>query len=261
MIKNNHHTPLSTRLFSTLPFWALNVKHYLNVLEQRTEISKDMKNKTGIYCWYNNINGNFYIGSATDLRNRINDYFQPSYYKDKKNLIIIRAILKYGIGNFSLIILEYTTVENLLEREQHWLDKLNPEYNTLERAGNSQGYKQTPENILDISKKALGRKHSELVRLRMSQDRKGANNSFFGKDHSLETKEKLRLIALNREKSHKPGICVKVTDILNSHVTEYTSIREAAKALDTNISTLISREKRKSIKPFRNRYKIDILRK
>lgn len=127
--------PFELDYLGTLPSWALNSKSYLNVLDQRAQISLDLNGKTGIYCWYNNSNGNFYIGSAKNLRNRINDYFQPSYYKDKKNLIIIRAILKYGLGNFTLIILEYTSIENILNREQYWLDLLNPEYNILDQAG------------------------------------------------------------------------------------------------------------------------------
>lgn len=94
----------------------------------------------------------------------------------------------------------------------------------------------------------------------MSESRKGINNSFFGITHSEESKSKMSLIALNRIKHPKPGNNVKVTDIIENTITEYKPIRETAKALNTNISTLISREKRGMIKPYKNRYIIEIIR-
>lgn len=49
------------------------------------------------------------------------------------------------MGNFKLIILEITEKENTLEREQYYLDKYEPEYNTLSLANSSLGFKHTPE--------------------------------------------------------------------------------------------------------------------
>ena len=40
----------------------------------------------------------------------------------KSNRPIDRALLKYGFSRFSLYILEYCTSENVLEREQYYLD-------------------------------------------------------------------------------------------------------------------------------------------
>lgn len=245
----------------TLPAWVLNSPQlYLNVLEQRIKISADLKGKSGVYCWYNLLNGNYYIGSAIDLRNRINDYFQQSYFRDKSNLIIIRSILKYGLGNFSLIILEYSSQENLISREQYWLDLLNPEYNILEKAGSSLGYKHSLESIDKLSRLALRRKHSDEVRQAMSKTRKGEGNSFYGRTHSEETRAKLREIALKRDKAPRAGKLVKVTDLIDNVVTEYPSMREAAKALNTHLSTLWRKDKKGNTKPYKGRYIISILR-
>jgi group I intron endonuclease len=225
---------------------------------QRGEMFKELKAKSGIYCWVNMINGKYYIGSGIDLNNRINDYFQESYYKSKSDLIIVRAILKYGLGNFALVILEFTDKDELLSREQHFLDTLEPEYNTLDVAGNSQGYNHTPESIAKMTKLALGRNHSDEVRKAMSENRMGENNPFFGKNHSEETIAKLKEIALNRDKDHNPGFVLEVLDLENNLTMEYKSIREAA--LDTNLSTLVSRNKRGTIKPYKGRYIINIKR-
>jgi group I intron endonuclease len=77
-------------------------------------MSKQLRGQSGIYCWINLLNGKYYIGSAVDLGNRVNDYFQDSYYKSRTNTIIVRAILKYGIGNFALVILDFVDKEDLL---------------------------------------------------------------------------------------------------------------------------------------------------
>lgn len=55
------------------------------------------------------------------------------------------ALLKYGYSNFSLFILEYCEPNNCLIREQYYLDTLLPEYNILQKAGSSLGYKHTDE--------------------------------------------------------------------------------------------------------------------
>lgn len=236
--------------------------YYLNPLNKRQDICKDLKNKSGIYCWFNNLNGKFYIGSGISLQNRINDYFQPSYLLKKSNLIIVRSIIKYGMDNFILIILEEceSNTENLLEREQFYLDKFKPDYNILTIAGNSLGYQHSKESIEKIRQKALGRKHSLIVRKLMSENRKGENSSFFGKKHSEESLEKLRSVQRNRLKDPRTGYKVTITDIISNNTITFDSIRKAAKYLETNPSTLLSREKRSTIKPYKRRYNILIER-
>jgi len=84
--------------------------------------------------------------------------------------------------------LEYCEKSELNEREQYYLDNLEPDYNILKTAGSFLGYTLTDEDKEKISKalkgikrredtkelmrqKALGRKHSENVLLKMSTQR------------------------------------------------------------------------------------------
>lgn len=175
-------------------------------------------------------------------------------------MIIVKAILKYGLGNFALVILEFTKTNELLSREQYYLDSLNPEYNILSIAGNSQGYKHTPESLEKIATAALGRKHSEEVRKAMSSSRMGENNSMFGKRLSEVTRAKMSESAKNRLKPNKPSLIVEVLDLEKNTTTEYISIREAAKGLNTHLSTLLRREKTTNPKPYKGRYIINIKR-
>jgi len=109
---------------------------YLNPLSQRKEISARLNKKYGVYCWVNKVNGNKYVGSSTNIYKRLSDYFKASYYLRCKNLVIAKAIIKYGLINFALIILEIVHPDDTITAEQSWMDKLKPEYNVAKIAAN-----------------------------------------------------------------------------------------------------------------------------
>ena len=60
-----------------------------------------------------------------------------SYLREKNNLIIVRALSHYKMNSFSLFILEITDKENVLNREQYYLDEFKPVYNILTKVYNS----------------------------------------------------------------------------------------------------------------------------
>ena len=110
----------------------------------------------------------------------------------------------------------------------------------------------------------LNRTHTEEIKRLMSDNRKGINNSFFGKTHNSETIEKLKEIASQRKYKPVSGLEVEITDIVTKVTTVYTSIRGAAFAIDSNIKTILRREKSQIEKgintPYRKRYIINIKR-
>jgi group I intron endonuclease len=59
--------------------------------------------------------------------------------------MIYRSILKYGYANFSVEIIEYCTPEKAIEREQYYLDLIQPGYNILTKAGSLLGFKHSEE--------------------------------------------------------------------------------------------------------------------
>lgn len=88
-------------------------------------------NKSGIYLWYNRINGHSYVGQSKNLGDtksgRLVNYYKQSYLNSKRgDSLIRRALLKYGHENFSLIILEYCSIESLDNREQYWINCFRP---------------------------------------------------------------------------------------------------------------------------------------
>jgi group I intron endonuclease len=56
-------------------------------------------------------------------------------------MIIYKYLLKYSYSNFKLEILEFFEKENVINREQYYIDLFKPEYNVLKKAGSSFGYK------------------------------------------------------------------------------------------------------------------------
>lgn len=119
---------------------------YANPEQDKVNILADNRNKTGIYSWINNLNGNTYVGSSINLTVRFYTYYSIRCLA-KSNRPIERALLKYGYFRFSLEILEYCCPDNLLKREQYYLDTIKPEYNIVERAGSSLGYKHTDKSL------------------------------------------------------------------------------------------------------------------
>ncbi len=69
----------------------------------------------------------------------------------KDNMLINKALLKYGYSNFKLEILEYCDKYNSIKREQFYINLINPNYNILKKAGSALGYKHTEEAKKKIS--------------------------------------------------------------------------------------------------------------
>jgi group I intron endonuclease len=124
---------------------------YNNPVESRNIIKKDLFNKSGIYMWYNNVNGKCYIESGVNLYKIISNYYQNAYLK--RSYPIVNAIKKYGLNSFTLIILEIIEKRKddsnsrllRLNREDYYLLTYLPEYNILEKGTSSLNYKHTIE--------------------------------------------------------------------------------------------------------------------
>jgi len=246
------------------PIYSHAIKVYEDPINQRDLIRKENNGKIGIYSWVNKETGSFYIGSGDPIYLRISDYYQAWYYLSHSNLYIVRALFKYGMENFSLVILEYCKSDNLIEYEQKWIDLLKPKYNINPTAGNTKGYKHTIETIEKMREVALGRKHTEEVKELMSKSRTGKDNYFYGKKHSEKSLALIKDAAMRRIKHPVPGIEVEITNIETKETTVYESIRKAALAIGSDIKTILRREKLQIDKgintPYKKKYMITIKR-
>lgn len=134
-----------------------------------------------------------------------------------------------------------------------------PEYNILKVAGSPLGHKRSLIVRERVRLAAQNRILSEETKKALSEfrsSRRGELNSFYGKNHTIETKAILKEIMLSRIKYLGPKVSVTVIDTLNNTQITYDTIKEAAKALGVKGGTLSSRKKRNSKNLFQKRYQI-----
>ena len=111
---------------------------------------------SGIYEIRNLINGDCYIGSSKNIKQRKSRHFKDLKNDKHHSIILQRAYNKYGKEFFKFNLLEI--VENvvlLTEREQFYLNKIKPKYNISPTAGSPLGCKQSKESCEKKRKYAL----------------------------------------------------------------------------------------------------------
>lgn len=185
-----------------------------------------------MYRWVNKINNKSYIGSSIDFTTRLYKYYSLSNLLKTKTPIH-NALVKYGYSNFSLEILEYCDPNNVILREQYYFDKLKPDYNLLQKAGSSLGFKHS-EKTLEFFKNV--RKVSEETRKNLSL---AATGRVLTKDDRDKISKKRTGINLTEEAKAKIsrtttsliGVPVLVKNINTQVEVEYKSLTEAAKSI------------------------------
>lgn len=114
--------PYTTFICSGLPI-------YYNADVQKKKILGETRKKAGVYLWKNLVNEYKYVGSSVNLKKRFYDYYSVEYLKVKRGKLINFSLLYNGYSNFSLEILEYCDIKDLLKREKYYIGLLKPEYN------------------------------------------------------------------------------------------------------------------------------------
>ena len=218
----------------------------------KSQCITDNKGKSGIYRWTNKVNGKVYIGSSVDLGKRLGKYYNLSYISSN-NMLISKALIKYGYGSFSLEILEYCSRSNVLLREQYYLDLFKPEYNILSIAGSNLGYIHTENTLAKMRDSRLN--WTEEQKAKIINHLKTHNAS----SDQVE-KSRQRLIDYNISK----GVSVEILDTTTNEVSFYSSFRQAADALGCVHRTIILAERRQQIggsKLIKNRYLLKTIRR
>lgn len=168
----------------------------------------NINNMIGIYKITNLVNNKSYIGSSINLNKRKNTHFRNLKNNKHPNLHLQASCNKYGINNFSFSIIEESTKENLIEREQYYLDTLKPEYN---------------KRIIAESNLGLGFKVRTGSRL-------GEKNNFYGKTHSDESKRQMSITKLGKpsRKTVFPGKSISKYSLDNRFIEKYSTLKKAA---------------------------------
>jgi len=148
----------------------------------------------GIYIIKNLINNKIYVGSSQNIKRRF--YLHKHYLKKKEhtNIHLQTAWDLYGEENFSFSILETVeSKEKLCVLEKYYID-------FFKATDREKGY-----NICDDTMAPMrNRKHNEVSIKKMIDSKTGEKNSFFGKHHTEETKNKIKQSKLGK---HLPEDC------------------------------------------------------
>lgn len=142
----------------------LHVASYDNLdnSENLSNIRQKYKDKGVIYGIQNKIDHKLYVGSTTNSFDRFKDHLLRKKSKHS-NIKLRRAIAKYKLSNFRLIIFSVTEFQDnlnanqkkhiILPLEQKYIDMFNKTqiYNILPSAGSNLGYKHKTETKIRIS--------------------------------------------------------------------------------------------------------------
>ena len=88
-----------------------------------------------VYKITNTITGNFYIGSSKNVKQRWAVHKCKSKWNEQPNNPMYQDMQKYGVDKFAFEILEVVEVEKLKEKEQEFIELLNPTYNNYNAKG------------------------------------------------------------------------------------------------------------------------------
>jgi len=154
---------------------------------------------SGIYQIKSTTNNKIYIGSAVNFKNRKADHI-CTLKRNKHNQHLQNHFNKYGLDDLVFSILEFCPPKKLIEREQHYMDALNPEFNICKIAGNQLGFKHSEETKKRMSE--YHRNRPKLVRIEHSKKMKGKNNPNFGK-HPVPWNKGLRGVQIPSEETRK----------------------------------------------------------
>jgi len=178
---------------------------------------------SGVYQIENLMNGKVYIGSSQNISKRWATHISFLNGGIHSNKHLQNAWNLYGKENFKFTIIEECRKEFLLDREQHSIDTVEPEYNIYIIAGSPRGIKQSTETCAKISvslignTRGLGYKHTPKARAKISVAGKGRLKSaetcaklsvaLTGRKLSPETRAKISAAKIGRKQS--PETCAR----------------------------------------------------
>lgn len=101
-----------------------------------------------IYRIENLINGKCYIGSTTKFNKRKKRHIEDLNKGNHHSKPLQRAFNKYGRINFEIVMMEqfpFYTKQDILDKEQNYINQYSPEYNVCRIAGSQLGSKRDEE--------------------------------------------------------------------------------------------------------------------
>ncbi len=183
-----------------------------------------MEIKSGIYCIKNLTNDKKYIGSSINVFKRKNRHFSELKNLKHKNIKLQRSFNKHGKDKFIFYVIELVEDKNnLIVREQYYIDKEKPEYNINLVANSSLGVKRSEETKEKVRQANLGLKHPEWRNKIKSEAQGGDKHWTKHKKFSKDSKAKM---SESQKKLYEDGYVSPVKKTLLQYSLGMTFIKE-----------------------------------
>lgn len=165
--------------------------------------------KSGVYRIILKSDGRSYVGSSYDIPGRWRDHIYAAKRPNTKQ-VIARAIAKYGKDSFDWVVLESCTVDQLIIREQYWLDTIRPfadennGFNVRKIADSNIGIKRTVESRKKQSK--------TMTNVPKSEEHKQHMRDNWHKNRGLEYYEQCRERMIgDKNPARRPEVADKIS--------------------------------------------------
>jgi len=222
-----------------------------DTLWRQTDMSAIMR-LGGIYIIQNEVNGKIYVGSARSFFGRYQRHRWALENNNHWNSHLQCSYNKHHNNNFTFNILEIVNDRNeLLDREQYWLDELRPtddvvgyNYDSIAGPTHNLGKSPSQETRDKISKSLTGRV--------------GCNKGIkWSSEHKIKISEGLKKLKINGYilPQSRP---VEFYDTFEDSTEIFTCLDDARKFFNSDCSTFKKYDHKDKL--FRKRYLIKILK-
>ena len=181
--------------------------------------------QSGIYCIENLVNHKKYIGQSNNVYYRWKQHKYELNCGTHDNDYLQKAWNKYGEDNFIFYVIEFCDIDKLNECEIYYIEFyntfLNKENGYNLTSGGQANKKYSPDVCDKISKSLKGHQVSDSTRRRISEnhaDISGEKHPMYGKKHSDESKNKMRLAqtgVVSPRRNLNPVYCIELDKVFD----------------------------------------------
>jgi len=185
-----------------------------------------------------------YIGSTNRFSHRKNQHLNSLRNGTHKTAKIVRHCNKYGIDDLVFSVIEPCFPEFLIEREQYYLDLLQPFFNTRKIADSCLGVKCSDEKKEKLRIANKGHKISEEQKQQLRIANLGKKQSaetirkkikaHMGKKNIPETIEKMRIAATGRHHSEETKMKLRLINLGKTYVRSDETRKRLSESLKGN---------------------------